>query len=399
MAISANHTIFCAGHETDQWGFEVSIPAPRIAGSLSGLLSSVKVQPTPTGEAVDVYSGQFYTSNATYNHGDVITGGLLCRADGALIMCQYVYYDAGYLSLATHLLSSQTFSTLPLSPTPTWTGIQVPEVAYQPGTGGFTGNGMCHIPTEWQAALGGTAIATGQGLSISSRTSEGPSATVFNAEDIGVLNPVPGRRLLGYPAGHRTLEGLNIWNNAGGEMGGCMIVPGTRTLLYFGTYGAGPGQLITSSPHNPAAVGTRTDYGQGTTSGSIDGGPGLAGTEKSFKLLPDGSYAIDYYVYDPAKLNKGYHQYPYVPRAWAYDLNDLVATKNDPVGHPYWDTLPYAYWEVTQTPNGANLPFETLGRAIYGATYEPSTRTVYISSQSTDGGYPTIHCFSHPDFT
>ncbi len=392
IAVSNNRTLLVNGHDYFGYAMELSIRTPTIAGSLGGLPTAVNLQPGAGNAIQDAFGSHFEDFN--YGNGAVF-GGILPRADGKMIVTQYSYYDSSYQTLYTHMLSSQDLSSLPVPQT--FSGILVPEATFQPGIGGFVGSCMCHIPTEWQAALGGTAISTGQGLSITVRTSEGPSATVFNAEDVGVVDPIPGRRLLGYPPGHRTMEGLGIWNNAGGEMGGCMIIPGTRTLLYFGTFGAGGLQYLVDGP----LAGTYTDYGQGVNTGDINGG-GVRPTPTApwAGYLKSGSGAsVDYYVYDPARLGKGYHQYPYLPRCWAYDLNDLVATKNDPVGHPYWETMPYAYWDVQQSVNGPNLPFEALGRSIYGATYDPSTRTIYLSRQSTDGGYPVIQAFSHPDFT
>lgn len=375
IAISDHHTMFVAGHEYTSGALEITIPTPKISGTLGGLNSAAILQPV-----ADIYGGHYADAGYSGGAGNVITGGLLTRDDGKLIVCNYVYYDAGYQSQLSHFLTDQTFSNITPGNVVGPIGINASNVPYVPGCGGFTSNFMCHIPTEWQAALGGTAIATGQGLSVSGRTSGGPAATVFNIEDLGVLSPLPAMRLLGYPSNHPTMEDLNLWNYGGGDMAGCCIIPGTRTLLYFGTHGTGGAQFTVNS--------TFEHYGTGTSNGSLAGGgsgANLAGTIKS----QSGS-SIDWWIYDPAQSNKGYHSFPYESEIWAYDLLDLVDVKNGL--KETWDVLPYAQWAIT-------LPFQTIGKRLYGATYEPETRSIYVSSQSTDGGYPTIHMFQLPDYT
>jgi hypothetical protein len=58
---------------------------------------------------------------------------------------------------------------------------------------------MITIPTEWQSLCGGPAFPSLYAVSVTGSTSAGPTATVFNPNDVGVINPIPGKTVLFYP--------------------------------------------------------------------------------------------------------------------------------------------------------------------------------------------------------
>ncbi len=117
---------------------------------------------------------------------------------------------------------------------------------------GWVGGHIGDVPPQWQALLGGDVCVTGFGASVMSTQSAGPNLTCFWKADIGVKDPIPARRVLGYPAvtgyDHQTLGNYdgNLGSKAkwcGGEAGeaggpqGFIIVPGYRSVWYWGQHG------------------------------------------------------------------------------------------------------------------------------------------------------------------
>jgi len=274
-------------------------------------------------------------------------GGLLVHA-GRLIGSAYVYYDADNSQERSHFAYIAT-----LSDPGSFSGW---SRVWQSKRSGFVAGPMAEVPAEWQAKLGGTAVTGLCCVPIVSRTSFGPSAFAFNPAQVGQPD-VTATPLLYYTSDHATLgqwSGSNPTYGATTQIGGMVIVPGTRSLLYFGSNGTGP-----------------YCYGPSTNE------PGRAGT-----MPPEGGEA---YCYDPASPHKGPHAYPYNTQVWAYDLNDLAAAK---AGRKRpWDVVPYGVWPLTLplTPDAVGLSAVSIDPAgdIYVAQYK---------GEPTDdgGGRPVI---------
>ena len=73
-----------------------------------------------------------------------------------------------------------------------------------------------------------------------------------------------------------------------------------------------------------------------------------------------------------------------------YDVRDLLRVKAGEL--QFWEVVPY-YSGPFVSPV---LPFQTNGGRIYGATWDASRKTIYLSCQGTDGGYPLIHALTIP---
>jgi hypothetical protein len=265
-------------------------------------------------------------------------GGSLVH-NNRLIVSAYVYYDGDRDAVASHFVASPDLSS--------WSG------PYRVGAmnPGFVGGYMASVPDEWRALLGGPALTGQCCIPIISRTSTGPSASVFDPDHLGVASEVPATMLLGYPQGN---ENLGTWSSSGTlangatAMAGVAFVPGTRSLLFVGRKGDGP-----------------FCYGPGTAD------PALAGT-------PDGQGNV--WCYDPQYADKGVHGYPYRHFVWAYDANDLAAVKAG-TRQP-WDVRPYATWYL----DGANSNGTASARSM---TFDPATRRIYMTEAYGDA--PRVH--------
>jgi hypothetical protein len=270
--------------------------------------------------------------------GGTPLGGSLVY-NNRLIVSSYVYYDGDGDAKASHFVARPDLTG--------WTG------PYRVGTmpPAFVAGAMGLVPAEWRALLGGPALTGQCCLPVVSRTSLGPSVSVFDPDDIGVKAKVPATMLLGYPQEHPTLgewaSSRTLFNGAT-AMAGFAFVPGTRSLLFVGRHGDGP-----------------FCYGPGTANQA------LAGTS-------DGQGNL--WCYDPVYDSKGVHAYPYRHFVWAYDANDLAAVKagsKDP-----WEPRPYATWRL----EGAN---DDGTAGVRSMTFDPGSRRLYLAEAF--GDTPRIH--------
>lgn len=260
--------------------------------------------------------------------------------NGRLVVSGYAYYDASFAALATHFVGSNVASL---------------AGPYRTGTDpvGMVGGYMGAVPLEWRALFGGPALTGQCCISIISRSSYGPSVSVFDPDQLGT-GATPSRMLLGYPDAHQTLGGYyqsGPYFNAATVMGGVAFPAGTRSVLFFGRHG------------------TTHCYGTGTTD------PTLHNTS-------NGQGGV--WCYDPTNSYKGPHGYPYHHQVWAYDANDLLQVKAG-TKNP-WDVLPYATWALPDIDGGNGTA------TIRSATYDQATRRWYVTTDS-GGSTPEVHVY------
>lgn len=260
--------------------------------------------------------------------------------NGKLYGTVYIYYDATNTQVQSDWVRPSTSLSSGTA-----------QGLYQVGTlgAGFVSGWLVPVPSEWQAILGGSVLTGQCCIPITGRTSYGPSLSVFNLATLGVTTPAPAVPVLYYTIDHATLGPWNgnwtgnNWNGTS-AIRGAVFPDGTRTVLFFGQQGIG-----------------KFCYGTGGATGGV--------------------------CYDPDYSWQGTHGYPYVAEVWAYDANDLVAVKNGQK-RP-WDPVPYAAWQLA-------LPFPST--EIGGATWDPTTRRIYLSQKGADATVPyayspVIHVF------
>ena len=283
-----------------------SMTMPAIGGTAT-LLTPCSQLPNLT----QVHMGGTYT--------DIIASGIL-PWQGKIVVAGTTYYDGSGGQVKSHWTGTATTHTGPFAMVVSDVGQYTDVVTrYREAfVGGFQGL----IPPEWRAAFGGPALAGGCCFPIIFRTSRGPSASVYDPADVGVVDPIPSKMIVGYPEEHQT---LGRWDDSppspyyGGtdQMGSVGFPAGSRSVLFTSRHGDqfcyGPGTA------NQALVGT------------ID--PAVS------------HYA---YCYDPHDALQGNHGPPYRPIMTAYDANDLLAVKNG-TKKP-WDVQPYAKWQLPGLP-------------------------------------------------
>lgn len=204
------------------------------------------------------------------------------------------------------------------------------------------GGPMAPIPSEWQAEFGGSAFTGNCCISVTGSTSAGPSLTVFNPNDVGVKNPIPGTTVLFYPlsnpvcgAEHCEAKQSNTYNLTT-VYGGVAFPPGSRSILFVTAHGTGC-------------------YWYGGWDQ-----PSFGGCSANDPALSD---------------VKGPHAPPYRYQILAYDANDLVAVKNG-TKQP-WEPKPYAIIVLDGMPNSND-------DRIKGAGFDPETGRLYIAQDYGD---------------
>ena len=160
----------------------------------------------------------------------------------------------------------------------------IPSWANQRGMVGW----FALIPQEWRQLLGGYDVFSGTNTkSIVSNDTIGTGFVAFNSVAVNGSGPITTGKYMLFGDGTEP-SSLQLWTSNGrygaGEnvnTAGAAIIPGTRTLLYFGHQGTGTQWY-----------------------GDAQGGR------------------------DPCNPYQGDHAYPYEFQAWAFDMRDIVAVRN-----------------------------------------------------------------------
>lgn len=325
---------------------EIAIPSTLVDSSTLSAL------PTASGSnilqnCVDITEGNLNSLDGEMGNAGLMKLGSLLAHNGRVVGTSFNQYDGTNGTRVSHFAHSATFSSSSFAG---WMAM------WQNTKTGYVSGWMTSVPVAWQSALGGLALTGNCCLSVITRTSWGMSAFAFDPDHIvgTTTETETATPLLYYNEDHPTLgnysgagaSASNHWNQTV-QIGGMVIVPGTRTLLYFGRKG---GTLC---------------YGRGTSD------PAQHET-----TAPDGVMLC----YDPTSDGSGVHGYPYKYTFWAYDLNSLAKVK---AGEDQpWQPVPYDEWEFV-------FPIRAASGIPGGMTIDPVTLTIYVSLFGADpaGGY------------
>lgn len=322
-------TLFLEGHAQRSGNVaQIEVPANFVKSTNWGALPMAKVLQN----FYDVTDGKLDSVDPTNQYNPTFIYGIL-PYNGRLIVGASNVYSAS--QIVSHGVSGLTLSASnDFKGFFSFTGTAPPRAL---------GGTMIPIPAEWQSAFGGKAFTGMWGLSIVSSTSAGPALTVFNPDDVGVVNPIPGKTVLYYPisnpvCGAKNCEATqnNTYNLSTGYSG-MAFPPGTRTILFVGAHGTGP-----------YCYGTALECGNDTAMSDV----------------------------------KGPHAQPYRYQIWAYDANDILAVKNGT--KQTWEPKPYAILVLDGMANSNNA-------FTKGAGYDPETGLLFIAQDY--GGEPRIEVY------
>lgn len=288
---------------------------------------------------------------------NVIPGGILPWR-GRLVVSGSDYYDGSGGQWKSHWAGANASTlagpfTVSVPDLPKFSDGQPPTVFWDRSA--FVSGFMGVIPPAWRGLLGGPALTGNCCLPIISRTSYGPSVSVFDPAEVGVVDPVPSKMLVGYPIEHRTLGDWDAkppgtYYGGSDQLGGVAFPSGTRSILFTGRHGE-------SWCYGPATA-----------------DKALVGTIYGDDSLPR--------CYDPTDLLRGNHGTPYIPTVWAYDAAELVAVKEG--AKEPWEPVPYAKWTLP------GMPIDGATNLLRAGTYDDATRRLYVAS--TDAA--VVHVFA-----
>jgi hypothetical protein len=318
LAFNPDHkSLFIVGHR--QGLAEISVPEGVVNSNDLGKLSTAKVL---QGWAKVLPSLPVRLADAT--DGERIGGLMVYR--GQLIGTDYAYYSGANKQSTSHfVLSSLSLSKAGAK------GLF--KVGNQGGR--YVAGYMASVPGEWQTALGAPALTGAGDIPIISTTSSGPCAFGFDPNALGP-KAAPAVPYVYYPVDKPLgpyMGPANPLQSGTTSVTGAVLVPGTRSVLFFGVTGT-----------NFNGYGTPESLGD-----TVRGGKG------------------------PHSLNG---QYAF--QVWAYDVNQFVAVKQGKVKP--WQVLPFDVWNFNLPIPGNYTPG--------GVAFDPGTGRIYLSVMSADTKAP-----------
>lgn len=241
---------------------------------------------------------------------------------------------------------------------------------------GFVAGYMTEIPSEWQAALGGSHLLGQSGLSGLLRTSMGPSAFAFDASKIGTSDFQTPETLTYYP--HAA-----DWHAGETSHALAFIEPSHR-----------PGPAIVDDPlYNWNATVEDVVFAPGTRSVLFFGSIGVDDdTGESFVGYGDSPVYNDYargHYKGPHSLN-GEYEY----QVWAYDAYDYAKVRSGELAP--WEVQPHDVWTF-DFPGMTDLD---PAKQLAGTAFDPATNRLYVAQQrwgdptnDIPSGSPIVHVF------
>ncbi|MBI1294246.1 hypothetical protein GC175_04725 [bacterium] len=314
-------SIFIVGHAHQQAIAEFAVPEI----SNSTVITDLAMAAAPVQNFAAFLNG---APNGNPQLLDRIGGLAVITGTTRMLINAYEYYDAP---------GDNTHTTLSVRDAGNLGFTQLAGFFEFTGGAGHTSGWISPVPAEWQSILGGSYITgASSGIPIIGRTSVGPSAFIFDPEDVGRTSPISTTKLLDFSLDHPLHEDLEnssgankLWTHLSRATYG-VIVPGTRTYLTLG-------------------------YSGGHESGVC------------YKCTQDNG--VECGGYCAPQTDDYYHFY------WLWDMNDLVAVKNGEMeAH---EVRPYASGEFV-TPFAGDEP------QLGGASFDPATGRLYITAQKAD---------------
>ena len=389
---------------------EITIPTP---GTTLGTVPTASYITTLT----DPLEGQISTSGMP---GDVTIGGLLVDG-GKLIVTANTLYNT--------ITKASWFWRRPLNLLTTGAvegPFAVTDVAFRDNPRCYAGC-MANVPSSLQTKLGGPVIAGLSAQSIVSNTSDGPTYASFDPANFTSASANVKRGAY-VAAGVNTMDlssgtsmsattdfYVGYWlTTASGSSSARKVTAyngTTKVATVDSNWLATPtsGSWVLIPPVSAKALAMYTDgelqpstdithpYIWDQTSSPLGGYAIPNGTRSVLSFSQGGNNLYTYSqnnqvrygikCYDPSGISTGEHNYPYFPRCWAYDANELEQARLGSVTPG--SVKPYAVWNFT-------MPILN-NEAIRGSAYDPVNKRLFLTNYT--GGPPTfgrvvVHVFN-----
>jgi hypothetical protein len=330
--------------------------------------------------------------NPVTTAGDTYIAGVL-PYDGELLVTGYVVYEKA--NVATHglLAGSRTVSGWAAAEHGPYK-IGALEPAYSAGN-------MILVPEDWQDALGGTVMSSLFQMSVTSRSSQGPTAFFWYPEDLsGAGGTIPAQAGLYYPYSDPVPGGswppMGAWASSTRESATPGYDPNDVGIPYP-LPETSPGSGITGS-------GKSNVYGSDYTGNTLRGGALFASgtrTVSFFCAQGTGEWCYKHCLDHPVNTGTmpGQHAEPYVYRIYDYDAWEMaqaVALDLNP-----FDLLPYRIYDFSGFPSspGNGLapddPGGSGGNVIRGVAHDQANKRVFIAQAMAGSSGSLIHVYTH----
>jgi hypothetical protein len=292
-----------------------------------GLADTIDLSKLPRAEYVQAFR-QVLDRLPSGNPDKLGEWGGACVEKGDLVFTAYAFYDAACKARDVFgvMKGAADMKTARL-------------VGYfETGHGAHTAGWISPIPQAHQAALKGThLIASGQSQSIAGRYPLRPAAFSFNGPDVfgndNIQDPLKVTPLIDGNLEHELPKAM--WDKSLDEAQYAIIVPGTKTYLAFGYRGG---------------LFSKIGYKITTDDGRKTGGYAAQDDD-------------DHYLY-----------------YWMYNVDDMARAARGEIS-PY-EVVPYEHGILP-------LPFLSPGGGgIGGGTWDPKTKTVYLTLPGRDRASP-----------
>ncbi len=340
----ANNSLFMASNFDEGLNVaEVKIPAVLSPAGVPGKLpvASVLQAFVDLGQLLRVDAGGHATA-PILGYEDLSTGGLLVTGNG-LTGGMYMGYNGVEPEDSSHSHFRTNGLNLKALNSATFSGLMDIRMTPSQPTGRVHGGYMAEVPEQWRAWIGAKYVTGAAGQNRIQYSSSGPALFGFDA-----VNPKAssGGPLVYYPFGHALQWGDDsvttpqLLFNGTTKVDGVAFVPGTRSVLFFGSNGL-----------------SRIGYGVGPR------------------------------FNDQARQYQGYHSQNgvYKYQIWAYDIDDFAAVRSGT----------RASWTIRPT-SVMNFDFPTPDASKYlgGTAFDPSTGRLYISQKfAGTNATPVIHVY------
>ena len=340
----ANNSLFMASNYDAGLNIaEVKIPVALSSnGALNGMPRASVLQPfvNLSGRLTTNAGGQLRPPILGYE--DLSLGGLLVAGNG-LTGGMYMGYNGVELDESTNSHFRAYGLNLAALNASTFSGLVDIRASSSLPAGRVHGGYMAEVPERWRTWIGADYVTGAAGQNRIQFSSSGPALFGFDAVTPATSS---GKPLVYYPFGHALqwadddVHTPQLLFNGTTKIDGVAFVPGTRSVVFFGSNGL-------------SAIG----YGVGAR------------------------------FNDHTRPYQGFHSQNgnYKYQIWAYDIDDLMAVRNGT----------RASWGIRPTSVlNFNLPTPESSKYLGGTAFDASTGRLYISQKfAGTNATPVIHVY------